>query len=252
MANNQKELKASSVVRKISKDKLKRYIQKYLNSGYAPSYLKKFLLDQGYDKDLIEKSYTELGLKLEPELQEKFREIEKKLVASGLESYKNYFSKIPRWGYAVLAAVLVLAFVAMLYPADETDDGSQADDLSRTFTIKDCGNDKSCFLAEAKRCNDAVYEQELEGSVIGFSSAKKSDEENSCMIRKKFKSFSVNEPKEIKDLFQDLEMECTYKKESFDQNVVNDLVAGIEKCDGLLKDAIYELRIAQIELELGK
>ncbi|MBI2136407.1 hypothetical protein HYU06_05010 [Candidatus Woesearchaeota archaeon] len=243
----------------ISKEKLKKYIQKYLNDGYTPSYLKKFLLDQGYDKDLVEKTYSELGLKLEPELQERFREIEKKLIAAGLESYTNYFGKMPKWGHAAIAAVVVLVIVTMLYPADESGNGSQADDLSRTFSVKDCRQDKNCFIAEARKCNGAVYSQDLEGSVIEFSSGEFTAEEaaaavdnGNCILTKRFKSFSAAEPKEIKDLFEDLEMTCSYRKESFNQSVVNDLVAGIETCDGLLKDAIYELRIAQIELEQSK
>ncbi|HIH42668.1 TPA: hypothetical protein HA246_03420, partial [Candidatus Woesearchaeota archaeon] len=233
--NKNEKLRA---VKHISKEKLKKYIQKYLNNGYTPSYLKKFLVEQGYDKDLVEKNYSELGLKLEPELQEKFEEIEKKLVASGVEGYKNYISKIPKWGYVALAAVLVLVIITMLYPTDEFDEGSKADDLSRTFTIKDCGNNKDCFLLEARNCRDAVYVQDLEGSSIEFSSRKLSEEEaaagednnnnnnnNNCILTKRFKSFSAAEPKEIKDLFQELEMTCSYKKESFDANLADDLVA---------------------------
>lgn len=278
MANNQKEQKNESgkygvSIKRISKEKLKKYIQKYLDEEYTPSYLKKFLLEQGYDKDLVEKSYSELGLKLETELQEKFHEIEKKLTGAslGLGDYKDYLSKMPSWGYLAISVVVLLAVITMLYPAEDSDAGNAADDLSRVFTVKDCARDKNCFLAEAKKCNDAVYEQEFEGSIIEFSSGKLTAEEsaaagnnnkesnnkennnkNDCLITKRFKTFSSQEPKEIKDLFEDLEMICSYSKEDFDSTVANDLVAGIEKCDGLLKDAIYELRIAQIELELNK
>ncbi len=255
--NNKNE--KNRAAKRISKEKIKKYVQKYLDKGYTTSYLKQFLLDQGYDKDLVEKTYSELGLKLEPELQERFREIEKKLVATGLESYTNYFSKIPKLGHVAIAVVVVLVIMTMLYPADESGNGSQADDLLKTFSVKDCKQDKNCFIAEARKCNDAVYSQDLEGSVIEFSSGEFTAEEataaednGDCIITKRFKTFSAEEPQEIKYLFEDLEMTCSYKKESFNQSVVNDLVAGIETCDGLLKDAIYELRIAQIELEQSK
>ena len=230
----------------ISKEKLKKYIQKYLDKNYTPTYLKKFLLDQGYDNELIERAYFEIGLKTETELVEKLEKLK-------INYLLNYLRNLPTWAYYIVAIIAVLSILALLYPAEDISN-NQLD--SQTFAVKDCSQDKNCFIAEAKKCNDAVYQQPLEGSIVEFSSSKiketKESESNNCVIKKRFKSFAESEPKEIKDLFKDLEMTCSYKKESFDAALANDLIAGIETCDGLLKDAIYELRIAQIELEAAR
>jgi len=49
-------------------------------------------------------------------------------------------------------------------------------------------------------------------------------------------------------LFDGREMSCSYENGNFKQELTDGLVGGIEGCSGELKDAIYELRIAQYEI----
>jgi hypothetical protein len=207
-----KHLEEKQVHRKhVSHHKLKTYINKFLAKGYSKGYLKKFLVERGYDKDKVDLAYKELGLEMD---------------------LGKYVAMLPKWSYYVIAIVLVLGIVGVLLPTDQP--GQQ-----------DCGRSSQCFIKAANKCKDSVFRQNLEGSVIEYISSV------DCDVTKQFKSFAATEPQEIVTLFQGLQMKCGYDKGNFNTATVESLVGNIENCDGLLKDAIYELRIAQIELGLG-
>jgi hypothetical protein len=108
-------------------------------------------------------------------------------------------------------------------------------------TTEGCGYDKACFIAKANNCEESVVREDLQGSTILYKSS------NDCVITKSFEEFSESEPEEIKLLFGNKDMACTYEKNNLNEDFVS-LVGGIEFCDGELKDSIYELRLAQIAL----
>jgi hypothetical protein len=104
-----------------------------------------------------------------------------------------------------------------------------------------CGYDKSCFIDAANKCEETVVREDLDGSTILYRSTE------NCAIIKEFEDFSGSEPEEVQLLFEGKQMSCTYTMDNLNEDFVS-LVGGIEFCDGELKQAIYELRLAQIAL----
>ena len=102
-----------------------------------------------------------------------------------------------------------------------------------------CGNE-ACFQDAANACAPATLR------LSTTTNAVYSYETKNCGMTKRIESFG-SEPQAIQDLLQGKEMTCTFEKNAFDPALLT-LAGGIEHCNGSLKDAIVELRIAQLSL----
>lgn len=111
------------------------------------------------------------------------------------------------------------------------------------FTIprdKNC-SDIECFFEAANECKDARIQIKAEGSTLEFTS-------KDCMLTKEIVDFSEDEPEVIVNLFKGKTMSCSYEKNFLDREWLS-LLGGIENCQGELKELIYEVRLAQLELK---
>jgi len=100
-----------------------------------------------------------------------------------------------------------------------------------------------CFIQNAQECKDTTYikEEAGTGSFVLY-------EIKDCNLEKSIQTFAEDEPIEIRDLFVNKKMACAYSRGGFDETWIESIVAGIDACDGALKDAIFEVRLAQFEL----
>lgn len=103
----------------------------------------------------------------------------------------------------------------------------------------DCKTDKACFIDAANKCRGAVLKDNIKGTIAEYVTT------SNCRLIKKVKSFSKDEPAEAVALLKGKEMMCDYTKGDFNTNLIEGLAGGIEDCRGPLKEAIYELKIAQ-------
>ena len=93
---------------------------------------------------------------------------------------------------------------------------------------------KECFLAAANACkNESLRLNESFGTVLLST--------RNCTFIKTVLYMNYEESTQIKDLVEGTSMTCIYKKGEFDQDWMNSLILGVEKCDGTLKDAIADL-----------
>jgi hypothetical protein len=107
----------------------------------------------------------------------------------------------------------------------------------------DCGNDKSCFIINANECKSAVLREDIAAGTTVKYSAK------ACVLSKSIETFSIAEPEEVVSFFQGKQMTCAYTQNNFDSTLLDGLSTGMENCEGDLKDAITELRLAQLSLQ---
>lgn len=104
----------------------------------------------------------------------------------------------------------------------------------------DCKTDKICFVEKANECKKAVLRDTIvEGTTVKYTT-------KNCILTKTIEEFSEAEPEEVTTFFKDKEMACPYTKTAFDASWIEGLSFGIEQCEGQLKDAILELRLAQL------
>lgn len=117
--------------------------------------------------------------------------------------------------------------------------------ISSLFLNKEvrCDSDE-CFIEYASDCKPTFYSKIDAGIVFEFESTK------DCVMEKKLQGLPDSEPLIIRDLLLDKGMICTYSKEGFDERWTSTLLGGLENCNGELKDALYEIAIAQYEIAL--
>ena len=104
----------------------------------------------------------------------------------------------------------------------------------------DVCSDINCFIAKANQCEPVVYEETTDMGSIRYFSVKKEDTDN-CILVKEIEELSKNEDPLIKKLLEEKEMECTYTKGNFNSRWMTSMTAGLEDCQGELKDAIGPL-----------
>jgi len=107
--------------------------------------------------------------------------------------------------------------------------------------VQECSDD-ICFLQKAQACESAYMLKGEVGSVARYEIV------DNCVLRKSIEKFGATEPVEIVNLFSGKYMDCPYTENMFDETLILNLVSGITECSGPLKDSIYELKIAQLEL----
>lgn len=197
------------------KEKVKDYFKKYLKKGYRKEALTDYLVEKGFPADLVRESMrdAERESRVSVPIHEKF-------------TFRPTKQTLTIF---LAAAVFVFALLAIfvIYPS---------------VSAADCGFDKSCFAERADNCKASVVKEDLYGSTILYESSK------DCVLTKTIEELDISEPFEVKLLFEGKEMECPYSKEQYNPDWSADLVGGIDNCEGELKEAIYNLRIAQIAL----
>jgi len=102
---------------------------------------------------------------------------------------------------------------------------------------------KECFIDKANNCKKATYIQDDEGTIYEFSA-------NNCQVEKKVAKISDSEPEIIKLMFENKTFVCSYEEGAFDERLLTTLLSGLERCEGDLKTSLYELALAQYELNL--
>ncbi len=166
-----------------------------------------------------------------------FTAIEKVLVDRGyqLEDVRNIIDEISRESTVhhmlkglplVVASVLVIAVVL----------GGVI--LFALTGQKECDT-QACFLQYANDCKPASYIVNEEGTVYEYNL------DNECTFTKTITLVSNNEPQEIINLFEGKSLTCEYIKGNFEQRWVTTLLGSLNRCTGELKEALYELTIAQ-------
>ncbi len=106
-----------------------------------------------------------------------------------------------------------------------------------------CDYDNDCFIEKADNCKPAVVRGTIgDGTIVKYST-------KNCILTKEIESFSETEPQQVIDFFKNKKLTCKYEKQNFNGAQLFGLSIGIEDCEGELKDAIEELRLAQLALE---
>lgn len=103
---------------------------------------------------------------------------------------------------------------------------------------KECDT-QTCFLQYANDCNPAVYISNEDGTIYEYKV------DNECTFTKTITQVSSNEPLEIINLFEGKSLTCEYIKGNFEQRWITTLLGSLNRCTGELKEALYELTIAQ-------
>jgi hypothetical protein len=96
-----------------------------------------------------------------------------------------------------------------------------------------CSN-KQCFVTAANLCDNETIQITEDYGVVKYSIS-------GCILTKTIVSMNQNESADVKKIVEGKSMTCIYPKGNFDQDWINSLVLGAEKCDGGLKDAIMDL-----------
>ena len=127
--------------------------------------------------------------------------------------------------FLVIAVIVVIIIIYLVIPK-----------------ATNCDYDKACFIEKANNCERAIVRDTIgDGSIVKYTS-------KDCILTKAFDEFSETEPEEVTSFFEKKEMTCSYTQGNFDPVLVESLPSGIDDCEGELKDAILELRIAQLTL----
>lgn len=183
-------------------------------------YIKK-LLKTGYSKNVVKEQLIKAGFD-ENTITPAINSIQEQL-------YPEDTTK--KWQFAAAVASVILVIGVTLYF------------LTGTGITANICNDTNCLTAAAEACQDAVYYQDVEGTKVKY-------EIKGCTLTKTITEFGPKEPQELRDLLSDKSLDCLYEKGNFDKSWI-DVFGGLDKCNGNLKDTVYELRMAQYNLGLG-
>lgn len=107
---------------------------------------------------------------------------------------------------------------------------------------KDCGSDFACFMEYANECRPASLTIDFAGNILEYHST------DDCRLIKKITRVTPSESIEVKDFLEGKEMICDYDRYYLNQTWVENFATGLEACDGELKDAIVDLRLAMTDL----
>jgi len=240
------------------------FLKENLRKGYSVHSLTKLLKKKRVDQDLIKKALSsisptdyedeaidylsdllrrnmEKGVKTSTVmsmLEEKG--IDHRLITKALENLKGkkqirtdrFDANRLRPVLIVIGVILILAVLWFLIMS-----------LIPDKVGKDCGTDKNCFHDLADSCLESTVIEALGGSTLQYQSFQ------DCTIIKQFIEFGPEEPAAVTRFFTGKQMVCKYKKNTLRKEMTTSLVGSIESCTGLLKDAVYELEYARIQLE---
>ncbi|MBW2980344.1 hypothetical protein KY360_02930 [Candidatus Woesearchaeota archaeon] len=206
-----------------TKDAVTNYVKRCLAEGYASNEIAKALIDQGYSEKDVQKTIKEIGEERKPFFERK--ELIKKIkIAERFPlAHLNYI-------IIILLFLTIAAIVTVYFTTSER--------ISLAIPAKDCGYDKECFIALADTCSSVSVKEDFVGSTIKYSI-------DGCVLKKEITNFDEDEPADVQSLFEDKTMSCPYEKGSFNEDFVDGLLGGADRCDGSLKSIIDEFRIAQ-------
>ena len=203
-----------------TKDIITEYIRRRVREGYGADEIAKALIDQGHPEKDVWDTVNEIEAERKPSvIITKVRAVSEKFPLARL----NYI-------IITLLFLTILTTVIIYFTTSER--------ISLVTPTKDCGYDKKCFIALADKCGRVAVKEEIAGSTIQYST-------EGCVLKKMIVNFAEDEPIEIQTLLKDKTIECSYESGNFDEEFIEGILGGIDRCTGSLKDVIYELRIAQ-------
>ncbi len=179
-------------------------------------YIKK-LLKKGYSKGFIKDQLVKAGY-------------EEGQIVPAISSLEEQFSPKDisrKWHFTAALMAVTLAITLTLFF------------LYREAPVQLC-KDAVCLASAANACRPALYYEDIEGTKMLY-------EIKGCALTKRFTEFGSKEPKELREMLANKAMECPYKTEQFNMDLL-DAFGDLEDCRGLLKDTIYEMRLAQESL----
>lgn len=210
MANKRKNKKSPSPEE--MKKKIGKYFDIYLKRGYSISGLRHFLEEEGYPPNIIGQVADEHRTKAQ---------IKKKAWFIGL---------------IVAALIIIIIPFFLVFAPEELE-------IPEEIAVIDCGFNKQCLIDLANDCEKVVLHQDEDGSIIRY-------EISDCSLDISFEKFAADEPEEMRELLGDKTMECSYGRGNFDASWLDSFIAGVEFCEGDLKNALFTLKIAQLVAEI--
>jgi hypothetical protein len=218
-------------ITKERKNILRRYIKSSVDKGTPIPEIKDKLKGFGYSNGDVDGLVSEVIDK--KTLQKSSKEEKKEPIAPALTrspdvSFGFNYKKLAL-AVGGVAAFIILVFAGFFLLAGP----------------ENCGGDKDCFITNAQSCNPSILELDDGGTITTY------EVNEACVMVRTMTKLAESEPQEVKLLFENRSMVCTYSRGQFDVNLVNTITRGLENCDGSLKDSIYELIIAQYERSLA-
>jgi hypothetical protein len=193
-----------------SYDEIKEYIKSTLKQGHSEKAIRNYLIkEEKISESLVNKAFDELSVKQKPSVMPSIK----------MPSIQT----LEIIGLVLFIILIVFLFVSL-------------------FSGTNACTDSTCFIEKAQNCNPSTLTIDEVGSKVLLEI--KSD----CTLEKSISEFGPDEPTEVIVLFQNKKMSCSYTQGGFDETWISSLVAGIDSCAGDLKDAIFELKLAQYEL----
>ena len=193
-------------------DLIKRYIEIGLQRGYSRDQVKKKFMSHGYSGDLFEEIYAKYFAPKTP--------LQKAQPVQKVQKKKS------RWGIVITMVVVLLLLIVGAYVALQYVP-------SWSLTTKKCTTNE-CFVTAAQQCEPLQYKHTIEGTIF-FDEITRD-----CVFHKRVFAFGP-EPDAVKELLANKTLMCSYQKGAFDPNWIDSLTIGLEKCQGSLKDAFFEL-----------
>jgi len=105
----------------------------------------------------------------------------------------------------------------------------------------DCGADKQCFIDNCKECKAATLMLDEEGTLTEYKAFA------NCTLTRTITKIADDEPEEVRLLFEDKGMSCSWEQGEFDEDLVNTFSLGIDACEGRLALAIASLVEVMLE-----
>ncbi|MBS3122068.1 hypothetical protein J4434_04250 [Candidatus Woesearchaeota archaeon] len=188
---------------------LKKKVKEYIDKEYH----------KGFTFTSIEKVLLDRGYNKE-DIDEIINELVKE------PSIQKLKKGIP---FLIISLLLIFGVIAFIF-------------FFRPFGYETCDT-KECFINLANECKPSVYILDDAGTKYEFKSFL------DCTFTKTITEISDSEPEPIKEMFAKRSFTCTYEKNNFEVKWIDTLLGGLDKCTGPLKEALYELTIAQYKKE---
>ena len=201
-------------------EKIRKVILDLEAQGYSKDDLKKTMIKKGYPKSVINDVFG--VAKKVPTVRTKKPAFKPPTPMGQVQKPQN---KILYFGIGGIVLVIIVVSAIIFFAPFRTN----------------CNFNTACFIEKANNCESALFVEDIEGSIVEFTISPQ------CVLTKKITQFSPAEPPEIVALFGNKEMTCSYTKGGFDVDYTT-FLGNVDLCRGDLKEAIYELRIAQFEI----
>jgi hypothetical protein len=190
--------------------KLRKKVKDYISEEYHKGFT-----FSAIEKVLLDRGYTK------PDIDNIIHEI------TSSNAHHGFKKGLPLVIISVVAILFVVAFLFWF----------------TNIGITDCDN-QQCFIDMANQCKASIYEINEAGTIYKYESS------SDCTFTKTITQVSDTEPGDIIDLFEGKSLNCEYIKNDFETKWVTTLLGSLDRCTGPLKEAFYELTIAQYRDEL--